>query len=118
MVFEGETYAEIEAQLLRAADGIRGRANTPAPAQAAPANGPLPWALEEVEEILAQPTKPIPQTPFCPTHNLAMNYRPAGVSKTKVDASGRPKPYAAFYHCPTRGCRETRDAAEVAAGVI
>ena len=44
--------------------------------------------------------------PLCPQHGVEWTLRPAGVSRTKVDESGNPKRYNAFWACPERGCNE------------
>lgn len=46
------------------------------------------------------------QTPptNCPICSAPIKYIPAGLSKTKVDEQGNPKPYNEFWACENREC--------------
>lgn len=48
----------------------------------------------------------IPPTNGCSVHGLAWKWIPPGVSKTKFDDNGNPKPYQGFWTCPERNCNE------------
>ena len=39
------------------------------------------------------------ETPICSQHGTPMTMRPAGLSKTKTNPDGTPKPYEAFWAC-------------------
>jgi hypothetical protein len=58
---------------------------------------------QQQRPFVAQDAPPQPDG-YCPQHDVAWNLVPAGVSKTKVDDQGNPKPYNAFWACPERGC--------------
>jgi len=55
--------------------------------------------------FVAREAPPAPDD-YCPVHDVAWKLVPAGVSKTKFDDNGNPKPYNAFWACPERGCNE------------
>lgn len=81
----------------------------PAPLSAVPPQETA-WEGYETLESAAQhpPATVAPERhdkPVCGVHQKEMEFRPAGVSKRTG------KPYRAFYGCPERDCKVTKDAA-------
>jgi len=76
-------------------DGVEVRVNTTGNGQAQPQG-----------RTFVQRPDPAYPGGNCPEHGTEWRLVPAGLSKTKVDNDGNPKPYNAFWACSEYGCNQ------------
>lgn len=65
--------------------------------------GGAPTRQADNKPFVRQPDPPYPGG-SCPVHGEDWKLIKGGVSKTKVDENGNPKPFNGFYVCPINDC--------------